>query len=116
MILGQLAMMCADKRISVYGYIIYFFECSISWKSREMRSVLLSSSESEYVAVSEVIKECKFIVQLLEDIDVKFPIQAQVENVGATWLSNNKTIDERTKSVDIRAHFVCENVTKMEWK
>ena len=30
------------------------------WKSKSMTSVVLSTTEAEYVAVSEVVKEIKF--------------------------------------------------------
>ena len=55
-----------DTRYSVYGYIIYLF-CGIPvvWKSKSMKSVVLSTTEAEYVAVSEVVKEIKFLYQML---------------------------------------------------
>ena len=73
----------------------------------EMRSVVLSTTETEYVAISEVVKEIKFIYQLLESMDVKvpLPIKVRVENIGAIWLANNSGVSEQTKHVDTRAHF-----------
>ena len=32
--------------------------------------------------------------------------QVQVDNVDAIWLANNSIVSERTKHVDLRAHFV----------
>ncbi len=73
-----------------------------------MKSVVLSSTEAEYIGVSEVVKELKFVIQLLETIDIKIelPIKVQVDNVGAMWLANNYSSGERTRYIDIRAHFV----------
>jgi hypothetical protein len=84
----------------------------ISWKSKGQRGVVLSSTEAEYVAVSEATREIKFIVQVLESINVKieYPIIVHVDNVGAIFLANNKTTSERTKHVDIRHHFVREHI------
>ena len=45
-----------DTRYSVYGYIIYFCGVPVVWKSKSMKSVVLSTTEAEYVAVSEVVK------------------------------------------------------------
>ena len=75
-----------------------------------MKSVVLSTTEAEYMALSEVVKELKFIVQLLQtiNIEVKLPITVYVDNVGAIWLSNNRTTSDRTKSIDIRTSFVKE--------
>ena len=37
---------------------------------------------------------------------VPHPIKVQVDNVGAIWLANNSSVSERTKQVDLSAHFV----------
>ena len=99
-----------ETRISVFGYIIYFCGIPIAWRSKGMKSVVLSTTEAEYMALSEVVKELKFIVQLLQtmNIEVKLPITVYVDNVGAIWLSNNRTTSDRTKHIDIRTSFVKE--------
>ena len=50
-----------------------------------MKSVVLSTTEAEYMALSEVVKELKFIVQLLQtmNITVELPITVHVDNIGA---------------------------------
>ena len=60
------------------------------------------------MAFSEVVKELKFIVQLLQtmNIEVELPITVHVDNVGAIWLSKNRTTSDRTKHIDIRTSFV----------
>ena len=93
-----------ETRISVFGYIIYFCGIPIAWRSKGMKSVVLSTTEAEYMALSEVVKELKFIVQLLQtmNIEVELPITVYVDNVGAIWLSSNRTTSDRTKHIDIR--------------
>ena len=75
-----------------------------------MKSVVLSTAEAEYMALSEVVKELKFIVLLLQamNMEVELPITVHVDNVGAIWLSNNRTTSDRTKHIDIRTSFVKE--------
>ena len=75
-----------------------------------MKSVVLSTPEAEYMAMSEVVKELKFIVQLLQtmNIEVELPITVHLDNVGAIWLSNNRTTSDITKHIDIRTSFVKE--------
>ena len=75
-----------------------------------MKSVVLSTTEAEYMALSEVVKELKFIVQLLQtmNVEVELPITVHVDNVGAIWLSNNRTTSDRTKHIDISSSFVKE--------
>ena len=75
-----------------------------------MKSVVLPTSEAEYMERSEEVNELKFIVQLLQsmNIEVELPITVCVDNVGASWLSNNRTTSDRTKHIDIRTSFVKE--------
>ena len=56
-----------------------------------MRSVVLPTTEAKYIALSEVVKEFKYIIQLLQTtkIQVEIPITVHVDNIGAIWLSNN---------------------------
>ena len=65
-----------ETRISVFGYIIYFCGIPIAWRSKGMKNVVLSTTEAEYMALSEVVKELKFIVQFLQtmNIEVELPI------------------------------------------
>ena len=97
-----------ETRISIFG--IYFCGIPIAWRSKGMKSLVLSTTEAEYMALSEVVKELKFIVQLLQtmNIEVELPITMHVDNVGAIWLSNNRTTSDRTKHIDIRTSFVIE--------
>ena len=74
-----------------------------------MKSVVLSTTEAEYMALSEVVKELKFIVQLLQtmNIEVELPITVYVDNVGAIWIQQQNHND-RTKHTDVRTSFVKE--------
>ena len=45
-----------ETRISVFGYIIYFCGFPIAWRSKGMKSVVLSTTEAEYMSLSEVVK------------------------------------------------------------
>ena len=54
-------------------------------EAKRLRSVVLSAIEAEYIALSEVVKELKFIIQLLE-INVQMLISVYVDNVGVIWL------------------------------
>ena len=97
-----------DTRYSVYGYIIYFSGVPVAWKSKSMKSVVLSKPEAEYVAVSEVVKEIKVLYQMLRSMETKVPqpIKVQGDNVGAIWLAKNSSVSERTKHVDLGTHFM----------
>ena len=63
-----------DTRYSVYGYIIYFCGVPLAWKSKSMKSVVLSTTEAECVSVSEMVKEIKFLYQMLRSMEIKVPL------------------------------------------
>ena len=101
-----------STRISITGYILFFMNVPIMWKSKSQKSITLSSSEAEYVALSEAAKEIKFVYQLLLSIgiQVKLPIIVRVDNVGAIFMSENTSTSGRTKHIDIRYRYVNEMI------
>ena len=101
-----------ETRRSISGFIIFFMDCPIVWRSKQQSSVTLSSTEAEYVALSEAAKEIKFISQVLVSMGmkVKYPIIVKVDNVGAIFMSENISATNRTRHVDARYHFVYELV------
>ncbi|MEL7196527.1 MAG: Ty1/Copia family ribonuclease HI, partial [Bacteroidota bacterium] len=101
-----------DTRRSVSGFIIYLMDVPILWRSRQQRSVTLSSTEAEYVSLSEAAKEIKFVYQIMTTMgfQVKTPITVMVDNVGAIFMSENVTTSQRTRHVDIRYAYLREMV------
>ena len=97
-----------ETRMCICGFILYFMGVPVSWRSKSAKSVTLSSSEAEFVALSEAAKEIKFVCQVLESmgIKVKLPIVVRVDDVGTVFVCNNVSVSQRTKHVDIRLRFV----------
>ena len=97
-------------RRSISGYIIFLMNCPVIWKSKQQSSVTLSSTEAEYVALSEAAKEIKFLYQVLQSlgIQVMLPIVVNIDNIGAIFMAENVTATNRSRHVDARYHFVRE--------
>ena len=68
----------------------------------------LSSTEAEYVAVTDAMKEGNYLRQLLADMtgSKKQAIRLHADNQGAIALSKNAVHHKRTKHIDIRYHFI----------
>jgi len=98
-----------DRR-SYTGYAFLMAGCPITWESRKQRTVALSSTESEYMALSEASKEGLYIRRLLEDLGLKQQSSTCIlcDNQGARKLAENPVFHGRTKHIDIRHHFVRE--------
>ena len=84
-----------DKKacISVTGYVVYFMNVPVCWRSRGQKSVTLLTTVAEYVACSEVMKEVLFILQLLRHLQVKIqlPIHVHVDNIRQYFWQKIKT-------------------------
>ena len=65
------------SRSSIHGIILYELGILVSWQSKSKKSVLLSSSEVEYVALSEAVKEEMFMIQLLGRIKMLLNNESQ---------------------------------------
>ncbi len=92
-----------DSRRSVSGYILYVRGVPICWRSKAQRSVTLSSSEAEWIALSKSVKEIIFVMKLLEsmEIKVKIPVIVRVDNIGAIFMSKNITTTSQSKHMDV---------------
>ncbi len=103
-----------DNRRSVSGFIMYLCGVPIMWRSKQQKSVALSSSEAEFVAVSEAAKEILFVLHVMDsmNIELESPVTVYVDNMGAIFMTENTSSGGRTRHVDTRYHFVRELVTE----
>lgn len=62
--------------------------------------------------LEKTVQEVKFISQVLESLEIEYrkPIRVHVDNVGAIFLSENRNLGERTKHVDIKYHYIREQI------
>ena len=99
-----------DERKSVSSYQIFLNEALIAWKSKAQSLTALSSSEAEFYACAEAVKEIPFIAQTLLSmgISVELPVNVWIDNVGAIFMSENQTTSPRTRHMDCRWWFVSD--------
>jgi hypothetical protein len=101
-----------EIRISVTAFIIYLLGAPICWRSKGQKGVTLSSSKAKYIAMSEEVKEIRFIYFLLKGmgVDVKLQIVVRCDNVGAIFMAENSSSEVGTHHIDTRYHFVHKHV------
>jgi hypothetical protein len=97
-----------DGRKSVSGIIILVSGLPILWRSKGQTTVPLSSTEAEYIVLSEAVREVKFISQVCNEMKIEYkkPINVYVDNIGAIFLAENRNSSDRSKHIDIKYHFV----------
>jgi hypothetical protein len=63
----------------------------ICWKSKGQKGVTLSSSEAEYVSMSEALKVIRFVHHHLESLglSVRLPINVKIHNIAAIFMAEN---------------------------
>jgi hypothetical protein len=65
-----------ETRISVTEFIVYLQNVPVCWHSKAQRGVTLSSSEAEYVAISEAVKEINLCIFSLEILRLRWICQS----------------------------------------
>ncbi len=91
--------------------------CLVLWQSKKQTNVTLSSTESEFVAMSMAATEEKFIVSLLTENGNPLPLLPSIlkeDNTGAIFMAKNTAIGQRTKHVDVRYRFVNDMILSKE--
>ena len=82
----------------------------VSWSSRRQPCVSLSTTEAEFIAASETVKEAIWLKRLLTEIDnnedKSIPILC--DNDSTIKLVKNNQFHQRTKHIEIRHYFVRE--------
>jgi hypothetical protein len=99
-----------DDRKSISGYLFKYGECSVSWNSSKQKTVALSSTEAEYVALTNAIKEGVWLKQLLSELGSQDKMTILCDNKSTICLTNNPEFHSRTKHIDIRFHYVRETI------
>ncbi|KAF0730467.1 hypothetical protein Ae201684P_021887 [Aphanomyces euteiches] len=81
-----------DTRHSTNGYCFMLNNGIVGWKSRKQRTDALSSTEAEYMGLSEASQEAVWMKRLLldlDEVDVKTPIVVWEDNQGSIALAKN---------------------------
>ena len=101
----------ANDRRSVSGTVITLGGAAVSWASSTQRCVTLSTTEAEYVALGEGVKEALFTGAVLSFICPELSgscVRVFEDNQGAIALAQNPLSSARSKHIDVRFHFVRE--------
>nr|GFB15503.1 retrovirus-related Pol polyprotein from transposon TNT 1-94 [Tanacetum cinerariifolium] len=98
-----------DKGRYITGYAFLVQGCVVSWKKTLQHVMALSTTEAEYMAFTEAVKETIWLKGLLEELGVELNrVTVNCDNQGAIHLSRNHVFHERTKHINVRYHFIRE--------
>ena len=94
------------------GYIITYAGCPMHWTSKMQTEIALSTTEAEYVALSQLTRKVLPIIWLLEEeqhhgvpvLNAKPKVHYKVfeDNAGAIEIANVPKMRPRTKHLNIK--------------
>ena len=90
----------------------------VSWFSKKQNSIALSTAEAEYVATASCCTQLLWMMQTLQDFQIKFatPISIMCDNTSAISISKNPVMHSKTKHIPIKYHFLREQVLEKKVK
>jgi ribonuclease HI len=99
----------ANDRISYNGYAFVMHGGLVSWSSHKQTTVTNSTMESEYMALSEALREAIAQAQFFEELNMpSMPVVLLLDNEAALDLADGTITNHwKSKHIDIRYHQVC---------
>lgn len=99
---------CVIDRRSYTGFTFILSGAAVTWESRKQRTVALSSTEAEYMAISDATKEAMYLKTFLEELGHKKLAEITLfnDNRGANCLAENPIYHARSKHIDLRHHYI----------
>jgi hypothetical protein len=104
------------------GYVITYARCPMHWSSKMQTELALSTTEAEYIALSQAMREVLPIIWLMEEarhqgipvLNATPKIHCKVfeDNAGAIEIANVPKMRSRTKHLNIKYHHFREEVKK----
>jgi hypothetical protein len=101
-----------DDRHSTSGHVFTLANGAISWVSKRQKTVALSVGESEYMELADAGRQTSWLRSFSTEIG--FPPTESTplcaDNQAAIFLAINPAVERRTKHIDIRYHYIREQI------
>ena len=106
----------ADSHRSISSFFFKIAGGSISWSAKKQPTVVLSTVEAEYMAVTNATKEAIWLWVLLEDLGYPQTNATIIhaDNQGCIALTHNTITHTHAKHIDICHHFIRKHVENKE--
>ncbi|GKC69556.1 retrovirus-related pol polyprotein from transposon TNT 1-94 [Tanacetum coccineum] len=102
---------CQDSRRSTSGSAQFLRDKLVSWSSKKQKSTTISTTEAEYITLSGCCAQILWMRLQLSDYGFTFnKIPLYCDNQSAITLCCNNVQHSRSKHINIRQHFIKEQV------
>nr|GEX29504.1 retrovirus-related Pol polyprotein from transposon TNT 1-94 [Tanacetum cinerariifolium] len=100
-------------RKSTSGICTFVGCCLTSWFSKKQTTLAISTTEAKYVTAGKACQQALWMKQALIDYDIRLDdVPIMCDNKCKVDLSKNVVQHSRTKHIEIRHHFLRDNVQK----
>ena len=118
MSLKPFALIAPDACVVTCGYRLHSEIISRShllirhWASQHQKTVALSVGESEYMELAATGRQCAWLRSFSVEIGFPFTQATTIcaDNQAAIFLAINPAVERRMKHIDIRHHYIREQV------
>jgi hypothetical protein len=101
---------CKSTGKSITGYLIKLAGAPVSWVSRKQKTVALSSTEAEYMSMTDVIQQVKWMTNLYTELGFKVhEVDMNIDNQGVIFTGQNNVTDGKTKHINIKYHYIIKD-------
>src|SRR5947207_7387465 len=105
-----------DAQRSITDFVVLLNDAVVAWKSCKQSMVALSTMKAEYMALTDVAKEIKWIRQLFDELNYGIISRSstilRMDNQEALALAKNSVNHSRSKHIDIKYHFIRETIAE----
>jgi hypothetical protein len=100
-------------RRSVTGYFFQLTGGPFTWRSRAQTTVAHSSTEAEYMAMSDCSRQVSWARNIFYELGYQLgPFPVYADNQGSIFVGSNPVQEIRMKHIDIKYHYVRECMAK----
>jgi len=115
-----------ETRRSTGGYLCMITDATmssksaVSWSSKKQQTIALSSTEAEYMALTQAAKEAIWVTRFMAELSgssiegIPQSTTLYADNQGSMALAHNPEFHARTKHIAIREHYIREKVAAGE--
>ena len=108
-----------DDRKSITGYVFAINNGPVSWTSHKQSTIAHSSTEAEYMSLSDASREAIARTHLFKELNIlqitnalSLPPVLFCDNQGALTIAENPTNYQRSKHIDLRYHFIRQTLER----
>ena len=100
---------------STMGFLIKIVRASVHWRSIKQTDVSLSTTETEYIAVSETAKNVVIICRILHELNIiseDFAFLLLINNISMIAVSESEKVTRNARHIDIHYHHIQDLIEK----